>query len=158
MSLKQKRSAKRGSKRHIVDINVVPYVDVMLVLMVIFMITAPMLTQGVTVDLPKAISKTLKSSSREPMIVSVDKSGSYFLNIHAKPNDSLSPHDLMVRVAAEIALARETGEPAQILVKGDQGVAYGKVVEAMALLKQAGAENVGLVTDSTGVPLGDKTA
>ncbi len=154
MSLKK----KRGSKGHIVEINVVPYVDVMLVLMVIFMITAPMLTQGVTVDLPKAISKALKTSSREPIIVSVDKEGSYFLNIHAKPNASILPHDLMVRVAAELALARETGEQAHVLVKGDQGVAYGKVVEAMALLKQAGAENVGLVTDSTGTPSGGKTA
>ncbi|MDF1683046.1 MAG: protein TolR [Legionellaceae bacterium] len=157
MSLKKKR--ERASKGHIVEINVVPYVDVMLVLMVIFMITAPMLTQGVTVDLPKAISKSLKTSSREPIVVSVDKAGSYFLNIHAKPNTSIPPHDLMVRVAAELTLARETGEPAHVLVKGDQGVAYGKVVEAMALLKQAGAENVGLVTDSTGMMAsGDKTA
>lgn len=157
MNLKKKRAAKR-SKGHIVEINVVPYVDVMLVLMVIFMITAPMLTQGVTVDLPKAISKALKTSSREPIIVSVDKAGCYFLNIHAQPNVSITPHDLMVRVAAELTLAGQTGEPAHVLVKGDQGVPYGKVVEAMALLKQAGAENVGLVTDSTGVSAGDKTA
>jgi len=155
MSLKKKRRSKKG---HIVDINVVPYVDVMLVLMVIFMITAPMLTQGITVDLPKAISKSLKTSSREPIIISVDKSGHYFLNIHAKPNTAITPHDLMVRVAAELTLAHQTHEPAHVLVKGDQGVPYGKVVEAMALLKQAGAENVGLVTDSIGISAGDKMA
>ena len=149
---------RRRSKGHIVDINVVPYVDVMLVLMVIFMITAPMLTQGVTVDLPKAISKSLKTSSREPIIVSVDRAGGYFLNIHANPNTAIEPHDLMVRVAAELTLAGQTHEPLHVLVKGDRGVPYGKVVEAMALLKQAGAENVGLVTDATGLPSGDKTA
>ena len=130
------------------EINVVPYVDVMLVLLVIFMITAPMLTQGVTVDLPKATSENLKSTDREPIIVSVNQQGDFYLNIDANPDAPIDPHALMLRVAAELQLAKEHNEPIRVLVKGDQGVPYGKVVEAMALLKQAGSEQVGLMTDS----------
>src|SRR3990167_2720930 len=143
---------KKSSRTNpIADINVVPYIDVMLVLLVIFMITAPMLTQGVTVDLPKTASDSIKASGREPIIVSVDRAGMYYLNIHSNPNESMEPHALSVRVAAELALARESGEKLHVLVKGDQGVAYGKVVEAMALLKEAGASQVGLLTDSNNV-------
>ena len=131
------------------EINVVPYIDVMLVLLVIFMITAPMLTQGVTVDLPKAAAETLKAADREPIIVSVDREGMYFLNINTNPGAPMDPQSLMVRVAAELELARQSGEALNVLVKGDQGVAYGKVVTAMSLLKQAGASQVGLLTDSS---------
>jgi biopolymer transport protein TolR len=120
----------------------------MLVLLVIFMITAPMLTQGVTVDLPKAASQNLKPSDREPIIVSVNQQGAYFLNISATPADPMEEQALVVRVAAELELAKQTGQKLNVLVKGDQGVVYGKVVQAMALLKQAGAEQVGLLTDS----------
>ena len=142
---------KSVRSRPMSEINVVPYIDVMLVLLVIFMITAPMLTQGVTVDLPKAASETLKSTDKEPLIVSVDREGSYFLNIHSNPDAPIDSQTLMVRVAAELALAQQAGEKLNVLVKGDQGVAYGKVVGAMGLLKQAGAEQVGLMTDSTTV-------
>lgn len=131
------------------DINVVPYIDVMLVLLVIFMITAPILTQGVTVDLPKAASAPLKAADREPIIVSVNRDGEYFLNIYANPESPIEPQALMVRVAAELELARQSGQALNVLVKGDQGVAYGKVVAAMSLLKQAGAAQVGLLTDSS---------
>lgn len=136
-------------KSPIAEINVVPYIDVMLVLLVIFMITAPILTQGVTVDLPKAASESLKAADREPIIVSVNVSGDYFLNISENPELPMEPQDLMVRVAAELALAHQSNESLNVLVKGDQGVPYGKVVMAMSLLKQAGAEQVGLLTDST---------
>ncbi len=135
--------------RPIAEINVVPYIDVMLVLLVIFMITAPMLTQGVTVDLPKAASQSLKNSDREPIIVSVNAQGDFFLNIHNNPGNPIDPQTLRVRVAAELELARETKQALNVLVKGDKGVPYGKVISAMALLKQAGAEQVGLLTDST---------
>ena len=146
LRLKKKTRSRKGP---MADINVVPYIDVMLVLLVIFMITAPMLTQGVTVELPKAMSESLKMSNREPIIVSVDKEGHYFLNISNAPNVPLRSHALMVRVAAEIEIARQTKEPLHVLVKGDAGVPYGKVVHAMALLKEAGAEQVGLLTDSS---------
>ncbi|MDP3561482.1 MAG: protein TolR [Legionellaceae bacterium] len=138
-------------KSPIAEINVVPYIDVMLVLLVIFMITAPILTQGVTVDLPKAASESLKTTDREPIIVSVNLAGDYFLNVDANPDNPIAPQALMVRVAAELALAREANQTVNVLVKGDQGVAYGKVVGAMSLLKQAGAEQVGLLTDSADV-------
>jgi len=142
----KKRAARKGPMS---EINVVPYIDVMLVLLVIFMITAPILTQGVTVDLPKAASGSLKAADREPVIVSVNKDGDYFLNLDAHPGDPIAPQALMVRVAAELALAHESGQALNVLVKGDQGVAYGKVVSAMSLLKQAGAVEVGLLTDSS---------
>jgi biopolymer transport protein TolR len=139
---------KNSRSKPIADINVVPYIDVMLVLLVIFMITAPILTQGVTVDLPKAVSSSLKAADREPIIVSVNREGEYFLNIYSNPGAAIDAHTLMVRVAAELELAHQSGEALNVLVKGDQGVAYGKVVSAMSLLKQAGAEQVGLLTDS----------
>lgn len=136
------------SKGPIAEINVVPYIDVMLVLLVIFMITAPILTQGVTVELPKAASEAVKSADREPIIVSVNAAGEYFLNVDANPELPISPQNLMVRVAAELALAKESGQAVTVLVKGDQGVPYGRVVLAMSALKEAGAEQVGLVTDA----------
>lgn len=141
--------SKKTRTNPISDINVVPYIDVMLVLLVIFMITAPILTQGVTVDLPKAASDTLTAADREPIIVSVDRAGTYFLNISANPGAPIDAHALMVRVAAELQLARQSKQACHVLVKGDQGVPYGKVVLAMSLLKQAGAEQVGLMTDSS---------
>lgn len=140
--------AKSKRERPISEINVVPYIDVMLVLLVIFMITAPMLSQGVTVDLPKAASQNLTPSEREPIIVSVNQQGSYFLNISTNPAEPIDARPLTVRVAAELELAKQSNQKINVLVKGDQGVAYGKVVQAMALLKQAGAEQVGLLTDS----------
>lgn len=141
---------RKKTKREapISEINVVPYIDVMLVLLVIFMITAPMLSQGVTVDLPKAASQTLAPTEREPIIVSVNQQGTYFLNINTNPADPIESQALVVRVAAELELAKQSGQKLNVLVKGDQGVVYGKVVQAMALLKKAGAEQVGLLTDS----------
>ncbi|STX38504.1 protein TolR [Legionella feeleii] len=147
---------KTTTSRPIAEINVVPYIDVMLVLLVIFMITAPMLTQGVTVDLPKAASEALKPSEREPIIVSVNQQGDYFLNIDSTPESPIEPQALMVRVAAELELARQSNQALNVLVKGDQGVAYGKVVGAMSLLKQAGAAQVGLLTDSTDLEQGSR--
>ena len=136
-------------KRHsglIAEINVVPYIDVMLVLLVIFMITAPLLTQGVSVDLPEAQAKEIVNKGREPVIVSIDRDGNYFLNVNSIPDKPLTQKDLLLRVAAELQLAKESKEEIKVLVKGDQNVVYEKVVIAMALLRQAGADTVGLVT------------
>lgn len=140
---------KKANTRPIAEMNVVPYIDVVLVLLVIFMMTAPILTQGVTVDLPKATSESMKSSDREPIIVSVNQQGDYFLNIHSEPGSPIEPKALMLRVAAELELAHQANQVVNVLVKGDQGVPYGKVVTAMSLLKQAGASQVGLMTDSS---------
>lgn len=142
-----KKRTKRASP--VSEINVVPYIDVMLVLLVIFMITAPMLTQGVTVDLPKAASETIKSADREPVIVSVDKDGQYYLNISDNPGEPIDARTITVRVAAELELAKQSKQVLNVLVKGDEGVPYGKVITAMTMLKQAGAGQVGLITDSS---------
>lgn len=145
MSLRRRRKSRSSP---VSEINVVPYIDVMLVLLVIFMITAPILTQGITVDLPKTASENLKPSEKEPIIVSVNQAGEYFLNIHSDPDSPMEPQALMVRVAAELELAKQNQQSINVVVKGDQGVPYGKVVIAMGLLKKAGAEQVGLLTES----------
>jgi len=125
------------------DINIVPYIDVMLVLLVIFMITAPLLTQGVKVDLPKASAEPVDTSSKEPLIVSVTAAGQYMVNVGDDPKKPVDDDTLVNRVAA--VLRSNPGTP--VLIKGDQSVNYGTVVYAMTLLQQAGAPSVGLVTD-----------
>ena len=126
------------------EINVVPYIDVMLVLLIIFMVTAPMLSQGIKVDLPKAAAEPLPADL-EPLVLSVDADGNLYLNI----GDPQSPVDAArVLDVVSAALRREPQRP--VLVKADRAVAYGRVVEGMALLQQAGAEKVGFATDPTG--------
>jgi biopolymer transport protein TolR len=141
----------RARKTFVADINVVPYIDVMLVLLVIFMVTAPLLQQGVSVDLPQASAKAINPAENEPLVVSVDKNGLYYLNIAGSPNSPIAPKDLMLRVAAE--LKRDAKR--QILVKGDEKVDYGQVVGAMVMLQQAGAPSVGLVTKDLDDVLGN---
>lgn len=133
---------KRQAKKLVSEINVVPYIDVMLVLLVIFIVTAPLLQQGVAVDLPQASAKSLPPSAKEPIIVSVDKEGRYYLNIADRPQSVIEAEDLSVRVAAELQRHAER----KVFVKADQKVDYGKVVGAMVLLQQSGAPSVGLVT------------
>lgn len=133
---------KRNSKRLVAEINVVPYIDVMLVLLVIFIVTAPLLQQGVAVDLPQASAKSLPPSEKEPIVVSVDKEGNYYLNIADVPHAVIDEKALMLRVMAE--LERDTKR--KVLVKADNQVNYGKVVNAMTLIQKAGVPSVGLVT------------
>jgi len=123
------------------DINVVPYIDVMLVLLVIFMVTAPMLSQGIKVDLPKAGAEPIQPDDLEPLVLSVDRDGLMYLNI-GDPQQALEP-DRALEVASA-AMRREPERP--VLVKADTAVAYGRVVEGMVLLQQAGAKKVGFVT------------
>lgn len=133
-------------RRPLAEINVVPYIDVMLVLLVIFMITAPLLAQGVHVDLPKAQAAALSREAEPPIVVSIDTNGRYYLNIAADPQQPLAPNELARRVAAEVRLAQEAGGQRQVLVKGDRAVPYGQVVQAMVMLQQVGVNNVGLMT------------
>ncbi|AKQ33274.1 protein TolR [Candidatus Coxiella mudrowiae] len=135
-------------KRALAEINVVPYIDVMLVLLVIFMITAPLLTQGVNVKLPQAAAKTLSPQQEAPIIVSIDSHGSYFLNIAKKPSQPITTQDLVTRVAAALQLANQNHQKQEIYVKGDKEVDYGKVVQMMVLLKYAGANSVELMTQN----------
>lgn len=139
----------RLRKKLFAEINIVPYVDVMLVLLVIFMITTPLLTQGVKVQLPQAQANAMTTPT-EPIIVTVDQFGRLYLNISNSPNKPMAPNDLAVRVAAELVLANQQHKTAPpVMVRGDQGASYGKVVAAMVLLQQAGVNGIGLLTDPT---------
>lgn len=134
--------ARRRSKPFVSEINVVPYIDVMLVLLVIFMVTAPLLQQGVAVDLPQASANPIDPADQEPLVVSVDSTGNYYLNVAGSPNSPIASKDLQLRVAAEL----KRNKSRQVLVKGDLRVSYGQVMGAMVLLQKAGAPSVGLVT------------
>ena len=126
------------------EINVVPYIDVMLVLLVIFMVTAPLLTQGVQVDLPQAQSRPLDDANAQPVILTVDATGKYFLNIGEDPAQPISSETLVARVTAQLQLTPDR----RVLVKGDKTVQYSEVLYAMALLQRAGARGVGLVAEN----------
>lgn len=134
----------RKGKRPPPEINIVPFMDVMLVLLIIFMVTAPMLTQGVEVDLPKATTKSIEDSDQKPIVLSVDAKGQYYLNISQPPEKSL---DAMA-IARQVNEALKSDPERTVLVKGDQSVPYGKVMAAMVILQQAGAPSVGLLTRS----------
>lgn len=134
-----------GSRRPMADINVVPFIDVMLVLLVIFMITAPLLTQGVKVDLPQTQAKALPEQQKEPLIVTVDSTGNFYLNLADKPNQPITARTLSYLVTNQLN-AQQGGEQRPVLVRGDKNANYGKVMEAMVLLQQAGAKGVGLIT------------
>ena len=135
--------ASEARKRPMSEINVVPYIDVMLVLLVIFMITAPLLTQGVKIDLPDAPAAAVEATDLEPLIVSVDSAGRYFINFGGDEAEPVDETTLLNRAAA--LLRHQPG--IQVLVKGDESVEYGAVVIAMAILKEAGAPSVGLLTE-----------
>ncbi len=137
-----------GSKRRRLmgEINVVPYIDVMLVLLIIFMVTAPLLTQGIKVDLPKAGAEPLDEElikAHEPLILSVDKDGNFYINVGSKDDEPVDKPTIVARAAAVLRRRPET----PVLLRADETVPYGRVVTAMVLLQQAGAEKVGFVTD-----------
>ena len=133
----------RKPKNLVAEINVVPYIDVMLVLLVIFMVTAPILTQGVKVELPEAVSAPLDVSEDDlPLIVSVKASGDYFLELGPDKEQPIAPADLSLKISK---ITRQN--PAvQVLVRGDRKVDYGAVVQLMSVIQQAGARNIGLLS------------
>lgn len=139
--------SSRRRKGPLAEINVVPYIDVMLVLLVIFMVTTPLLSQGIKVNLPQAQAQTI-APAQEPIIVSVDEKGLYYLNTSVHPESALDAHQLSVEVTEQIRSAEQKKSPRQVFVKGDKRVDYGKVVQAMVLLQQAGALNIGLLTET----------
>ena len=133
----------RSKRKPMSEINVVPYIDVMLVLLVIFMITAPLLTTGVNVDLPQATAEPMdKDAEEEPLVVTVDVQGNYFLNVGEEPDKSINDETLVNLVAAVLRHKPTTS----VMVRGDAHVEYENVVKAMSLLQQAGAPSVGLIT------------
>ena len=132
------------SRRAVAEINVVPYIDVMLVLLVIFMATAPLLMQGVEVDLPKADSSPVSDSDAEPLIVSIDAQARLYLNLGASDDQALSMETVKQRVATVLKRNPEKA----VMVWGDSAVPYGEVVVLMSELQEAGATSVGLVTEA----------
>ena len=126
------------------EINFVPYIDVMLVLLVIFMVTAPLLTQGIEVDLPKAAAEPIQDvPNTPPLVLSVDKEGNLYINVGDDEDQPTSGDEVIRRVGIVLRTSPET----QILVKADREVPYGNVVGAMVVLQQGGAESIGFVTD-----------
>lgn len=136
------RSRRRNKRRPMAEINVVPYIDVMLVLLVIFMITAPMLTQGVDVELPNANAAQIQETENDVMIASVDSSGKFYLDVGGK-QESITLDQLQERVGKVLSQNPEMS----VLVRGDKSVSYGNVIGLMVALQGAGVPNVGLVTE-----------
>lgn len=134
---------RKGRRKPMSDINVVPYIDVMLVLLIIFMVTAPLLMQGVKVDLPQAPSAPIDENQEEPLIVSVKANGDYFLKLGAKPDEPKALADIKKIVNSVLNQAPNT----PVLIWGDAKVPYGQVVSLMTELQNAGAPSVGLVTE-----------
>lgn len=134
---------RHRKRRAVSEINVVPYIDVMLVLLIIFMITAPLLQQGVEIDLPQANANPLPPEQREPVVLTVSKTGEYYLNVGEHLKEPVSEEVLVHRVAAVLQYQPET----PVLVRGDKNVDYGSITNAMVLLQTAGVEKVGLMTD-----------
>jgi biopolymer transport protein TolR len=135
---------KRVRRRKVAEINVVPYIDVMLVLLIIFMVTAPLITQGVKVDLPKADAEALDKDSKPPLVASVDAQGNYYLAVGTSKNEAMSAEQVATLVAAHLKIEPET----PVVVNGDGAVSYDAVIQLMVLLQQkAGVPSVGLMTD-----------
>ncbi len=146
MSMKGMGMMPRERRKPMSEINVVPYIDVMLVLLIIFMVTAPMLIQGVKVDLPNTVSDPIQAEKDvESIIVSVDANGAYYLEVGGEGSDPM-PLDEVQSQVAKILAGRTRSE---VLVRGDEFVNYGVVVRLMSALQGAGASSVGLITESS---------
>lgn len=133
---------RQKTRRPMAEINVVPYIDVMLVLLVIFMITAPLLTQGVKVNLVEADAKPIEEDAKRPFVVSVESDGSLSITYDDDRIQKVDEQELLQKSAAIIK--NNPGIP--VLIKGDKAVVYDRVVQAMVILQQAGAPSVGLIT------------
>ena len=135
--------ARKHKRRLVAEINVVPYIDVMLVLLIVFMVAAPLLMQGVKVDLPEAPSTPLENQDAEPLIVSIKADGSYHLDLGNGKNVQQPLPEIIEKVTKVLGLQPKT----PVLVWGDTNVGYGTVVKLMTELQGAGAPSVGLVTE-----------
>ena len=133
----------RRRRKPVAEINVVPYIDVMLVLLIIFMVTAPLITQGVKVDLPQADAQPLDEDSKPPIVASIDAQGQYFVSTDGNSKEPMSATDLAVVVAAQLRVDPEV----PVIVKADRSIPYENVVDLMVLLQRAGAPSVGLMTE-----------
>lgn len=132
-------------RRPMSEINVVPYIDVMLVLLVIFMAAAPMLAQGIQLDLPREPSEPLERSEQDPLIVSIQRDGSMYLNVGSDDEEAVSISQLELQDRAMKVLRARPDVP--VFVRGDTELPYGTIVNVMTILQQAGAGSVGLLTE-----------
>ncbi len=136
---------QRVRRRIVAEINVVPYIDVMLVLLIIFMVTAPLITQGVKVDLPQAAAEPLDKDTKPPLVASVDAQGLYYITLGANDKEPLSAEEVATLVKAHLMVNPDT----PVVVNGDGAVSYDAVIQLMVLLQTlAGVPSVGLMTDS----------
>lgn len=142
MAIASRQQCLRHRRRAMADINVVPYIDVMLVLLVIFMVTAPLLSEGVKVTLPQANARPITAVQSAPLVISVNARGAYYVSVGEPRNRPVDPQTLVARVAAVLRQHPDTS----VLVRGDRDVRYEYVIDAMVLLQKAGARNVGLIT------------
>ncbi len=135
----------RRKRRQVAEINVVPYIDVMLVLLVIFMITAPLLRTGVEIDLPDAAATPIVDTgpAQEPLILTVDNKGQWYLNVGDTPETPLAQAEVQRLASAVLRLNPNK----RVLVAGDTAVAYGDIMQAMVALQQAGAPEIGLMSE-----------
>jgi biopolymer transport protein TolR len=129
------------------EINVVPYIDVMLVLLVIFMVTAPILTQGVLVDLPKAPSEPIAEGSDDPLVVSMRADGALFMNVGIRRSDDEGTRVTVFSLEEQAGKIIRARPDVPVYVRADHSLDYGEVVRIMTALQRAGAESVGLITE-----------
>jgi len=129
------------------EINVVPYIDVMLVLLIIFMVTAPLLNLGVDIQLPQSTAKAVQAD-KEPILVSIDKDGSYYLTLGKAQREAIDAQTLVTKVAAFV----RQNPQVPVLIGGDQRVDYGKIYQVMVLLQQSGVPKVGLMSQPVEAP------
>ena len=141
----------RKKRKPVAEMNVVPYIDVMLVLLVIFMVTAPMLTQGVKIDLPKVASEALANDTQQKILtLSVKADGGYYWNLgneldtKNQTDSAVSLEELQAKIGQVVAQDGDT----QVYIRADNDAGYGSVVKAMAALQQGGVTNLGLVTEA----------
>ncbi len=145
----------RKRRKPVAEMNVVPYIDVMLVLLVIFMVTAPMLNQGVKVDLPKVSSEALpQDNNTQVLTISIKADKTYYWNLGSEVDadkqqaKALTLPEMTTAVTAIMNQSRSQGKQTQVFIRGDKSVDYGAVMAAMGGLQQAGVGNVGLITEA----------
>ena len=134
-------------RKPISEINVVPYIDVMLVLLVIFMATAPLLTQGVTVDLPEAPSEAIEDTNEDPLVVSMRKDGAIFMNLGMQDAEDEGTRVTVYSLEDQAGKIIRARTDVPVYIKADHALDYGQVVGVMTVLQKAGAKSVGLITD-----------
>lgn len=142
------QSTHRRKRRKLkAEINVVPYIDVMLVLLIIFMVTAPLLNLGVDIQLPQSNAKAIQND-KEPVVISVDRDGNFFLTLTGTPREALDADALVKKVSAFV----RQNPQVPVLVGGDERADYGKIYRAMVLLQEAGVSKVGLMSQPVQEP------